>query len=454
MEHAREHWGSRLGFIFAAAGSAIGLGSMWKFPYVTGQNGGGAFVLLYLFCTVFVCVPLFIAELVMGRAAQKGPVLAFDKLTKHSANWRAVGWLALISTIVVFSYYAVVAGWTLNYVLLSVSQFTAGKSPDQIRGVFTAMVGSGGITLFWQALFLLITAGVVYSGVRQGVERWSKILMPVLLVMLLALFIYATTLPGFGKAAHFMLYPDFSRLTSAGVLSALGLSFFTASLGFGIILTYGSYLRPEDNVVSTSIIVLLVTAGIAVIAGLTIFPILFTYGGEPGSGPGLVFQTLPVLFAKLPAALLLSTVFFALFVFTALTSTISLLENMVANAIELFGWERHRSAWIAIGIVFVVGLPSGLAGSGWLFPTWKEMYGADFLDTISTLWDRWFLPITGLLTSIFVGWRMDKFTRNREFLSGSNWRWALPIWIFLVRWFVPVAILLFLLDATGLVKIG
>ncbi len=388
----------------------------------------------------------------MGRAAQKGPVMAFDTLTRHSRNWRGVGWLALLSSVIVFSYYAVVAGWTLNYVLLSLTRFTEGRTDSEIVGVFNMLVGAGGVNILFQTLFLLLTAGVVYAGVRQGIERWAKILTPALLVMLIGLFVYATTLPGFGEAVRFTLYPDFSKITPSGILSALGLSFFTASLGFGIILTYGSYLRPNENLPGTASIVLALTVGISLIAALTIFPIIFSFGGTPAEGPGLVFKTMPVLFSKLPATLIISTIFFVLLVFTALTSTVSLLENLVANSMELFGWSRHRSVWLSIAVVFVVGIPSALAGSGALFQNWEGMYGTDFFESVSSLWDRWFLPITGLLTSVFVGWRMDKELRNKEFLSGSNWRFWLHIWVFLVRWFVPVAIFLFILEASGLVN--
>lgn len=453
MTRAREHWGSRLGFIFAAAGSAIGLGSLWKFPYVTGQFGGGAFVLIYLLSTLFICVPLFCAELLMGRASQRSTVGAFSQLARHNQNWKGVGWLAIASTVIVFSYYAVVAGWTLNYVLLSLTQFTKGKSPDEIQGVFAILLKSGSINVLWQAAFLLITAGVVIGGVRKGIEHWSKILMPVLLILLVGLFCYGITLSGFGEATRFVLWPDFSRLTPSGILSALGLSFFTSSLGFGIILTYGSYLKPAESIPKTAIIVLLFTLAISLIAALMIFPIIFTFHLPPSGGPGLLFKTLPVLFEQLPATLLISTAFFLLLVFTALTSTVSLLENLVANCMELFNWSRRKSVWWTTCLVFVVGLPSALAGSGALFPSWVEMYGEDFFGTISNTWDRWFLPITGLLTSLFVGWKIDAKIRKEQILAGSHWRWFFYPWLFLVRWLVPLCILIFLLQAAGILNI-
>ncbi len=453
MSRQREHWGSRLGFILAAAGSAIGLGSLWKFPYITGQNGGGAFVLIYLLCMLLVCFPLFIGELVIGRATAKTPVAAFSILSGKHSSWKGAGWLAIGATLIVFSYYAVVAGWALNYTLLSLSQFTKGRTPEEIASVFTLLASSGSINVLWQALFLLLTAGVVYGGVREGIERWAKILTPALFLILIALAIYSMTLPGFKEAARFLFVPDTARLTAHGILEALGLSFFTASLGFGIILTYGSYMRPIDDIPKTSLIVLLMTLAVALIAGIMIFPIIFSFGFEPQAGPGLVFITLPILFAKLPGTLVLSTAFFLLLVFTALTSTVSLLENLSASCMELFSWPRHRSVWIVTLLVFIMGLPSSLAASGKLFSAWPAMFGADFFVTISSLVDRWFLPISGLLISLFVGWAMPKEMRDAEFLKGTTWGRFLKPWLFLIRWLVPAMILLLIFQATGMIDV-
>jgi neurotransmitter:Na+ symporter, NSS family len=451
--HQREHWGSRLGFILAAAGSAIGLGSLWKFPYVTGNNGGGAFVLVYLLTTIFVAFPLFIAELTLGRASQKGPVKAFENLSHKSRSWAGVGWLALLSTLIVYSYYAVVAGWTLNYLLLSLTQSFQGKSAEEISGIFNAMATSGDVNVLWQLAFILLTLGVVWGGVREGIEHWARILTPALLLLLVGLFIYSMTLPGAGEAIRFVLYPDFSKLSASAVLQAMGLSFFTASLGFGIIITYGSYMQKGENIPSTSAIVLGLTVTISLMAALMIFPIIFSFGMEPEAGPGLVFKTLPVLFARLPGSLLISVAFFSLLIFTALTSTVSLLENMVANMMELFAFPRRRAVLVASLLVFVVGLPSALAASGSLFPDWKLLYGENFFDTLGTLWDRWFLPIVGLLTALFVGWVIDRKVRDDEFLQGSHSRSLLKIWLFLIRWFVPAAIFLFILEGAGLINL-
>jgi neurotransmitter:Na+ symporter, NSS family len=453
MTQQREHWGSRIGFIFAAAGSAIGLGSLWKFPYVTGQNGGGAFVLVYLLAMFLICVPLFIAELVIGRTSQRGPVGAFAELSHQSRNWKLVGWLAVLSTFIVYSYYSVVAGWTLNYALLSLGNFTRGLTDGQISEIFNVLLVSGDINVFWHFLFVLLTVGVVYKGVREGIEHWARILTPALIILLVCLFFYSMTLDGFGEACRFVLYPHTDQLTASGILTAVGLAFFTSSLGFGVILTYGSYMNAKEDIPKTALIVEIMTVLISLIAAMMIFPIIFTGNTAPAEGPGLVFKVLPVLFAHLPGTLVISTTFFVLLVFTALTSTISLQENLVANCIELFGWSRRKSALITGGAVFLMGIPSALAASGGIFPSWTLMYGENFFETVNSIWDAWFLPISGLLTSIFVGWIFPRERRWQEFMRGTGWGKIYGVWLTLVRWVVPLMLIILLMQATGFINV-
>lgn len=454
MTKQREHWGSKLGFIMATAGSAIGLGSLWRFPYIAGDNGGGAFVLLYLIFTLFIGIPAFIAELVMGRKAQKSAVEAYTHLSGESQHWKMVGWLNIATSFLILSYYSVIAGWGLNYVLMSINQFTEGKTPEEIRNVFDIMYTSPGINILWHFMFMLLTAGVVYGGIRKGIEYWSKILTPALMVILGGLFLYAITLEGFGSAAHFVLYPDFSKLTPRGVLDALGMAFFTLSVGIGIILTYGSYMTHKEDIPETSFIIGLVSVGVSLFAALMIFPIVFTFGFEPESGPGLVFKTLPVLFEQLPGTLIVSTVFFMLLVFTALTSSISLLEVLVANLIEVLKWTRKKAVLIASAACFIVGIPSALSGSGAMFPEWKAMYGKDFFSTLDYITGSWMMPLGGLLSIIFVGWVLGKKTATEEFLKGANMKWYLPIWLFLLRWVAPIAIFIIILQEGGVIDIN
>jgi len=447
----KEHWGSKLGFIMAIAGSAIGLGSLWKFPYVTGVNGGGVFVLFYLLFTFFLAIPIFIAELIIGRSTGRSPVTAFSELSNKSRNWKIVGWLGVITSFFVFSYYNVVAGWTLNYTVMSLCNFSQGRSADEIRQVFDVMYTSADVNIFWCFSFMLLTAGIVYCGVRKGIEYWTKLLTPALFILLIVLFIYSMTLDGFGEAVRFIFYPDFSNLRPSGILEALGLAFFTLSVGMGIIVTYGSYMRPEDDVPKTAFIVGGITTGISLIAGLMIFPIIFTFGLEPQEGMGLLFKTLPVLFAKLPGTVIISTTFFVLLIFTTLTSTVSLLEAMVASLMELMDISRRKATLLAASATFIFGIPSALSGPGTIFGSWKAMYGTDFFGTMSTLTDHWMLPVSGLLVALFTGWFVDKKLLEKEFKDNSTFKALFGIWFGLIRWIVPIAIFVVLLHTSGIV---
>lgn len=440
----REHWSSSLGFILAAAGSAVGLGSLWRFPYYTGENGGGLFVLCYLLFTFVVGLPVFIAELVIGRHAQKSPVGALSELSSQSDNWKMLGWLCVFSNFIILSFYSVVAGWGVNYALMSACQFSQNLSSEQIRSVFDTLYTSGDINLFWHFIFMTMTVGIVFSGVRQGIEHWSRVLMPALLFLLLGLFVYGTTLEGFSQAVRFVLYPDPSRFGPHAVLKALGMAFFTLSLGLGIVLTYGSYMREDDDIPKTAMLISAINVFVSIVASLMIFPIIFTFGFSPEEGPGLVFKTMPVLFSKLQGGTFLATTFFIVLVFTAVTSSISLLEVMVANFIELLDWSRKKSS-ITVGIAaFVFGIPSALAGSGLLFPNWPQLYGKDFFNTLSDMPDL-LLAIGGLGMSLFAGWYLDHELVKKEFCKGSSLSWLFYPWKFLVRWVAPAAIIFIIL---------
>jgi NSS family neurotransmitter:Na+ symporter len=449
----REHWGSRLGVIMATAGSAVGLGSLWKFPYVTGENGGGLFVLAFLIFTFIIGAPIFTAELIIGRKAQKSPVGAFSELSNHSQNWKLLGWLCVLINFIILSYYSVVAGWAVNYTLLSINQFTDNRTPQEIAQVFDTMYESGGINLFWHFIFMLLTVGVVYRGIRKGIEYWSKILMPGLLIILISLLIYGFTLDGFGDAVHFIFYPDLAKFKPSAILEALGLSFFTLSVGMGIMLTYGSYMRKSEDIPKTVITVAIMDVAVALMAALMIFPIIFTFGFQPSEGPGLLFKTLPVIFAKLPGTLVLSTLFFILVVFTALTSAISILEVLTSTFIELVDWSRAKTVlWIGLA-VFIFGIPSALSGAGEIFPTWKMMYGKNFFDTIDYVSNYWLLPLSGMLIAVFSGWYLDKNLLKEEFNQGTVLGKLFRPWFFLVRFIAPIAVLLVMLQKGGIIDI-
>lgn len=453
MQKQREHWSSHLGFILAAAGSAIGLGTLWKFPYVTGENGGGVFVFIYILCTFFIGIPVFIAELVLGRKAQRGAVGVFATLSNNSAVWKAAGWIGVASSFLIMSFYSVLAGWGLNYVFMSLSQFFKGKSAQEISGVFEILSTSADITLFWQLIFTVITAAVVYGGIRQGIEYWARFMTIGLLVILVGMCLYAMTLEGFKQGAEFILYPDFSRFKPSAAIEALGLSFFTLSLGQGIMLTYGSYMRRGDDIPKTGVIIGFMIVIVAILAGLMIFPIIFTFGFAPEGGPGLVFKTLPVLFAKLPGALFISTAFFTLFVFTALTSAVALIEVVAANFTDLLGWSRQKAVLIVAVSCFIFGIPSALSNTNTLFANWTAIYGKNFFDTVNDIVSLWMLPIGGLMVAIFTGWVLDKEIIKEEFHSGTVMGWMWRPWMFFMRWVAPLAIVFIILQQSGLIDI-
>ena len=452
MSKIHEHWASRIGFIMATAGSAIGLGSLWKFPYMAGTNGGGAFILLYLLFTFLIGLPVFIAAIIVGRKSQRSAILAYTELSGGSQNWRILGWLNVLTSLLILSVYCVIAGWALSYTLMSLNQFTTGKTAAQISAVFDTLFISPGINVFWFAVYLLINVGIVISGVRKGIEHWSKILMPALFMILIGLFIYATTLPGFVEAAKFMFIPRWEKLGSDGVLNALGMAFFTLSVGFGIIVTYGSYMQKEEDIPKNGALIALMTVLVSLIAAMTIFPVVFSFGLPAGEGPGLLFKTLPVLFAKLPASLLISTVFFALVLFAAITSSISLLEVLVANIMEVFAITRKKAAYLMSLITFIIGIPSALAGSKWLFPTWEMIYGRNFLETIDYLVSSWLAPFAGLFITIFIGWAYNKESALAEFRSGTKSHWLALPWYYSVKFLAPIAVILIILQQAGLLN--
>lgn len=453
MTKKREHWGSKIGFLMAAAGSAIGLGSLWRFPYVVSQNGGGAFVLLYMIFVFLLVLPIFMSELIVGRKSQKSPVLAYSALSHKSQNWRTAGWLTLICSFLILSFYSVVAGWSVNYVLMSLCNFTNGKSATEISAIFDTLYLSPGMNLLWLFVFIAITCGVVYCGIRKGIEYWSEILMPALFLFLIGLVCYAMTLKGAGEAMRHIFSCDFASLRPSSILEALGMAFFTMSVGIGIIITYGSYMLPDENIPQTSFLVAIMSILVSLLAVMMIFPVIYTFNMEAAEGPGLVFKTLPVLFAQLPGTLLLSTIFFVLLVFTALTSSISLLEVLVAAFMDMYNFTRRKATLLIGGAVFVMGIPSALAGSGALFPAWKEVYGIDFFATLDTITGTWFMPIGGLLICIFTGWKMDQKVCKKELLTGSKAKWVYKPWLFAVRFLAPLAIIAIMLQKAGILNI-
>ena len=448
----RGHWGSKLGFVLAAAGSAIGLGNIWKFPYITGVNGGGAFVLIYLLCIALVGLPVMTAEILLGRSTQKSPVGAFRSLSNGRGGWVAFGWLGVVGAFVILSYYSIVAGWALHYSYLSITGQIVGLGPEGVGPAFDALFASNELNLFWHVIFMTVTVGVVVGGVSKGLERWSRILMPALFVLMIILLVNSFTLDGFGRALDFVFGFHTEQLTASGVLEALGHAFFTLSLGMGAMLTYGSYLRRDDDIMSASITISVLDTVIALTASMILFPIIFTFNMEPGAGPGLVFVSVPIALSQLPAGGFLSFIFFALLVFAALTSSISMLEVVTSYMIDEKGWLRSRATLVSGAIIAVIGIPSALSGGTALFGSgFAEIFGRNWFDTFDYLVSNWMLPLGGLGIALFTAWRVDDAIRHREFLNGTKLAFFYRTWLFLLKFVVPVGIVLVFLHAIGLI---
>ncbi|MBW2735531.1 MAG: sodium-dependent transporter [Deltaproteobacteria bacterium] len=450
----RGFWASRVGFILAAAGSAVGLGNIWKFPYVTGNNGGGLFILIYLACVVAVGIPIMNAEIMMGRSTARSPVPAFRSLAGKGSPWTLTGWMGVAAGFVILSYYSVVAGWSVYYTALAVGQGFTANTPqelDVIKGLFDELLANPMLNVSLHAGFMAATIGVVIGGVQSGIERWSRILMPTLFTMLLGLGVYALTLPGAGSALNFMFGLHTDQLKPAGFLEAFGQAFFSLSLGMGAMLTYGSYLPRQTSILGSSMWVALLDTGVALLSSIVIFPVTYTYGIDPSAGPGLVFQSLPMAFAQMPGGRLLASAFFMLLVFAALTSSISLLEVVASTFIDLLGWTRSKAVIVTGTVIFFVGVPSALSGGAFFGGRMKDAIGLSFFDVMDKLSSNWMLPLGGLLIAIFVGWRMNADKRKEEF-SIETPGWSYGPWLGLLRYLAPVAVLAVMAKSTGLFK--
>jgi NSS family neurotransmitter:Na+ symporter len=351
------------------------------------------------------------------------------------------------------SYYSVIGGWGLNYVLMSVMESYKGFDAQEVNSLFELLYHSGDISVFWHFIFTGIVILLVLPGVRQGIEYWSKFMMSGLFILLVSLFIYATTLSGFPKAVSFILSPDFAKFKPSGALEALGLSFFTLSLGQGIMLTYGSYMRKTEDIPKIGFIVGGMIILAAILASLMIFPIIFTFGFSPQEGRGLVFKTLPLLFSKLPGGLIISTTFFILFVFAALTSAIAFVEVVAANLMDLLGWSRRKAVLFAGSTCFIFGIPSALSGTDIIFANWTKIFGRTFFATVDDLVSIWFLPIAGLMIAIYTGWFFDHKQCKEEFCAGTSFKWLYGTWMFFIRWVAPVAIIAIMLQQSGLINV-
>ena len=406
----REHWGAKLGFILAASGSAVGLGNIWKYPYIAGENGGGAFTIIYLLCIFVVGMPIVIGEFVIGRKTQLSPVGAFEKIAPKSF-WKWVGMLGVASAFVILSFYGVVGGWTLRYTFLSLMggfSDIAGNS-DMSGEVFNSFISSPWSPLSWHLVFMGTCIFIIINGIKGGIEKWTKVMMPLILFILILLVIRGITLPNAGAGFSFLFKPKFEDLTASAIVLALGHSFFTLSLGMGTMITYGSYLRKEQNLLNSALWVLALDTFIALLAGLAIFTTVFSVGADPAGGPGLIFVVLPTIFPQLTGGLLWGTLFFFLLFLAALTSAISILEVVTAYFIDQKGWSRLKATILFGSTITIVGILCSLSLGDNLNIT--AILGMSFFDFMDNLSSKYMLPIGGMLTAVFIlsRWKIPKF---------------------------------------------
>lgn len=526
----RENWGSRLGFILAVAGSAIGLGNVWKFPYITGMNGGGAFVLIYLICIFFCGLPLMLCEFAIGRHTRKNPVAAFQALELRRSGmsrflgfliaaiaviqlclgnyglcvtllvlagvvfrfgFAAVGAIALLTALLILSYYSVIGGWIIEYTWKAFSGHLGYTDVESAGNAFNAFILTPSRVVGWHFLFLALSAAMLWGGIRKGIERWSKILMPLLFFLLLAVIVRSVTLPGAHEGIAFFLTPDFSKLSAAGALEALGHSFYTLSLGMAISITYGSYLSKNENTFASAFWVIIVDTMAAMLAGLAIFPAVFAMGFAPGAGPSLIFKVLPATFNSMPGGLgwLWAGLFFLMLTIAAISSAASLLECGVTFLIDQCKMKRARAIVLLYVVIGTLGILSAVSIADWKsieplhqvlgFAFGAENLPGNWFDALDRLTSNWMIPLIGLLTALFVGWVWTTRKAGRElrqgaremcdnnlvtYLSGFNGEplyrvsrnhglTVMTLWGLLVRYWAPVIILVVFLKAIG-VNIG
>lgn len=447
MAQARENWGTRFGFIMAAAGSAVGLGNIWKFPYMTGENGGGAFLVIYLIFVFVFGLSLVMAELLLGRTAQRNPVGAFRYLAGR--GWPAVGALGVVTAFVILSFYIVVAGWTIAYMLFVLNGSLADPDAAALARVFDKLVANSWEPVAYAALFMALTAGVVVGGVGRGIERASKTFMPLLFLILLALVARSVTLPGAAEGIRFFLVPDWSKLSWGTLTAAIGQAFFSLSLGMGALITYGSYMPKRHNLPADALAVVVLDTLIAILAGFMVLPAMFAAGMEAGSGgAGTTFKVLPAVFDAMPGGTIFGFGFFLLLALAALTSSVSLLETVVCYFVDERGASRLKATVGSSILCLLLAIPASLS-----FGLWGQikLFGKTYFDLMDYLSTSIMLPVGGLLTALCVGWVLGP----RAIAAISNEGdlrvpWA-GLWLFVLRFLAPLGIGWILLGSLGVI---
>ena len=457
-----EGWSSRWAFVLASVGAAVGLGNIWRFPTLAGENGGGAFVLFYVLCVLLIGLPMVLSEVLIGRHGKKdayGSIIQVAEDSGRSRAWGLFGIVGILAAFLILSYYSVIAGWVIYFAGVMANDFIGalgsgtplasafvGESGDEISGRLIGLLGNPGLMLGLHAAFMAATIWIVARGVHDGIEKAATYLMPAFFVLLVMITLYGAFTGSFREAVTFLFTPDFSKLTPGAMNEALGQALFSMSVASAALITYGAYVSKETRLAPTAAMIGLSDTGVAIIAGLMIFPIVFAVGLDAAAGPTLVFQSLPNAFHAMPAGSIVGLLFFVLIFFAALTSSISLLEAVVAFIMRRFGWSRAKTAWAMGGAMYLVGVACVLGYNSWsdvrVLGFWNLFAETDILDTIDGVVGKILLPTAALLTSVFIGWRADKKLVEAETgLTGG----MLALYRFLVAWVAPIAVSLILL---------
>ena len=450
QKNDRVNFGSKIGAILAAAGSAVGLGNIWRFPYEAGNHGGAAFILVYLACVFILGMPIMIAEFTVGRRAKASTGKAFGILAPGT-QWKWLGRLGVLSGLLILGYYSVVAGWTLEYIITSLSNGFAGKGPEDYVAIFQNFSQDPVRPIIWCLVFLFLTHFVIVKGVKDGIEKSSKVMMPVLFILILVLAVCSMSLPNASKGLEFLLKPDFSKVNADVFLGAMGQAFFSLSLGMGCLSTYASYFGSDTQMGKTALSVGVIDTMVAILAGLIIFPAAFSVGIQPDAGPSLIFITLPNVFQQafggVPfLAMIFSLMFYVLLALAALTSTISLHEVVTAYLNEQFGMSRGRAAVWVTGFCVVTGVLSSLSLGVWD----DKFFGLGFFDLLDFVTAKLMLPLSGLLVSLFVGWYLKRSLSYEELTNyGLQKAPYFPIYMFILRYLAPIAIVLIFVNELG-----
>ena len=450
-EEKRGSFGSKIGIILATAGSAVGLGNVWRFPYMTGENGGAAFILVYIVFIFLLGIPGMVNEFIIGRHSASNAARAYHKMSR-GRPWRGVGLLGILCSTIILGFYSVVAGWCLQYLYASIAGQLSGDA-DYVRSYFQEFSSSLLRPILWSVGFVLLTHLVIIRGVKKGIERISKLLMPTLFVLLIILVIASCMLPGAMAGVEFLFKPDFSKITSDVILAALGQSFFSLSLGTACLCTYASYFGRETNLLKSAVQISIIDTIIAILAGLMIFPAAFSVGVSPDSGPSLVFITLPNVFQQAFASMpivgyVISILFYALLAVAALTSTISMHEIGTAYFHEELKRPRVQAAWIVTVGACVIGMLSSMSCGAYNL----RLLGMSLMDFFDCITAQYMMPIGALLTSLYIGWGARTAVVNREFTNcGTVYRRLFPVYLYMVRFICPILIAIVFLNQLGVI---